>query len=68
MKQERLNMKQMQIEANRDLGDAEDNNSLLRAAGVKRIHDGWYTVIYSGVRLDSSAVIIAKRNKSGLIK
>jgi len=61
-------MKTTQIEANKDLNDSIQNNAILREAGVKRIHKGWYTVKYNGVRLDCSTVKSAKRNKHGLIK
>ena len=56
-------MKALQIEA-RESG----NNELLRLAGIKRIHPGWYTVKYSGVRLDSSTIAHAARNPKGGIK
>jgi len=56
-------MKTMQIEAGKF-----DNNELLRAAGVKRIFSGWYTVWYNGVALDSSTVTTARRNRLGKIK
>ena len=56
-------MKTMQIEAGKF-----DNNELLRAAGVKRIFIGWYTVWYNGVALDSSTVTTARRNRLGKIK
>lgn len=58
-------MKIEQIEANRSLGDAVNNNELLRAGGVKRIHAGWYSVRYNGVSLDCSTVKSAKRNFLG---
>ena len=45
-----------------------DNPSLLYAAGVKRIHAGWYTVTYRGVSLDRSTITSAKRNYKGLIQ
>jgi hypothetical protein len=45
-----------------------DNAELLKYAGVKRIHDGWYTVQYRGVKLDKSTICAAKRNKNGQIK
>ena len=40
------NMNTLQIQAH-----TFDNDDLLRAAGVKRIHPGWYTVQYRGVGL-----------------
>lgn len=55
-------MKALQIQAN-DF----NNNSLLRYAGVKKIHSGWYTVNYRGVSLDKSTICAAKRNKLGKI-
>lgn len=63
-----MSYKKIQIEANKDLGDAVKNNELLRACGVKRIHNGWYTVTFNGVRPDTSNVVSAKRNKKGEIK
>lgn len=56
-------MKTIQIEAN-----TSDNNEILKAAGVKRIHTGWYTVRYNGMYLDRSTVVGAKRNPKGEIK
>jgi hypothetical protein len=56
-------MKTIQIQAN-----DYDNNRLLRAAGIKRIFSGWYTVQYRGVSLDSSTIVSAKRNRNGLIR
>lgn len=56
-------MKTLQIESNKT-----DNNEIPRAAGVKKIHSGWYSVTYNGVRLDRSTVVSAKRNKKGQIK
>ena len=61
-------MKTIQIEANKNLGDSVANNDILRAAGVKKIHSGWYSVTYNGVSLDCSTVVSAKRNKNGEIK
>lgn len=58
-------MKTIQIEANVELGDATTNNEILRAAGVTKIHSGWYTVTYNGVTLDRSTVCSAKRNPKG---
>lgn len=45
-----------------------DNDDLLRAAGVKRIHPGWYTVQHRGVSLDQSTICSAKRNQKGEIR
>lgn len=45
-----------------------DNDDLLRAAGIKRIHPGWYTVQYRGVSLDQSTICSAKRNRKGEIR
>jgi hypothetical protein len=56
-------MKQIQIQAH-----DYDNNRLLRAAGVKRISQGWYTVEYRGVSLDASTIVSAKRNRKGAIR
>ena len=44
-----------------------DNNDLLRIVGIKRIHAGWYTVKYNGVKLDASTIVSAKRNRKGRI-
>ena len=57
----------IQIQSNKDLGDSVPNNDILRAAGVRRIHSGWYTVKYIGVQLDLSTVVSARRNKKGQI-
>ena len=54
-------MKTIQIEAD------EDTKALLKYAGVKRVHSGWYTVKYNGVALDLSTVKSAKRNPKGEI-
>ncbi len=62
------NMKTIQIEANKNLGDSVTNNEILKAAGVKRIHNGWYSVKHNGVQLDRSTVVSAKRNAKGGIK
>ena len=43
------------------------NIDLLRAAGVKRIHQGWYTVTYRGI-LDRSTICNARYNRKGEIK
>ena len=56
-------MKKIQIEATSGY-----NNEILRAAGVKRVRDGWYTVTYNGVTLDSSTAVSAKRNPRGNIQ
>jgi len=56
-------MKQIQIQAN-----DYDNNRLLRAAGVRRIFSGWYSVTYNGPKLDCSTVTSAKRNRKGAIR
>lgn len=53
----------LQIEAHES-----DNDDLLRAAGVRRIHHGWYTVQWRGVRLDRSTICSAVRNRGGRIK
>ena len=60
-------MKITQIEANVDLGDNTPNNEVLRAAGVRRIHNGWYTVLYHGPVLDQGTVCGARRNPRGEI-
>jgi len=56
-------MQTLQIEAGK-----MDNNALLRAAGVRRIHPGWFTVFYRGVALDQSTICHAQRNRKGAIK
>ena len=56
-------MNTLQIEAHK-----LDNDDLLRAAGIKRIHPGWYTVQYRGVSLDQSTICAAKRNRKGEIR
>lgn len=56
-------MKTIQLEAHKT-----DNNDLLRSAGVRRIHAGWYTVTYNGVSLDPSTVTGATRNPKGKVK
>ena len=61
-------MKTIQIEANKNLGDSVTNNDILRAAGVKKIHNGWYSVKYNGQCLDCSTASEAKRNAKGEIK
>jgi hypothetical protein len=61
-------MNTIQIKSNTDLNDGKPNNELLRAAGVKRIHPGWYTVEFRGGDLDRSTVCGAKRNLKGGIK
>jgi len=59
-------MKSIQIEA-RWFWDGENTSTILKAAGVKRVHAGWYTVKYNGVKLDASTIISAKRNRKGEI-
>lgn len=44
------------------------SHPLLRAAGVKRIHLGWYTVHYRGVTLDCSTICAAMFNPKGAIR
>ena len=56
-------MKTLQIQAN-----DYDNNRILKAVGIKRIHAGWYTVTYNGVNLDASTITGAKRNRNGFIR
>ena len=56
-------MNTLQIEAHK-----LDNDDLLRAAGTKRIHPGWYTVQHRGVSLDRSTICSAKRNRKGEIR
>lgn len=56
-------MKTIQLEAHKT-----DNDLLLRAAGVRRIHAGWYTVTYNGVDVDPSNVTGATRNPKGKVK
>ena len=60
-------MKTIQIESGVSFTNG-DNNELLRAAGVKRIFPGWYSVTYRGVIPDSSTVVSAVRNRGGKIK
>lgn len=45
-----------------------DNDDLLRAAGIKRIHPGWYTVQYRGPWLGRQSICSAKRNRKGMIR
>lgn len=45
-----------------------NNDDLLRAAGVKRIFPGWYSLRYRGVIPDCSTVVCAWRNRGGKIK
>ncbi len=61
-------MKTIQIEAGKNLNDSISNNDILRAAGVKKIHSGWYSVKYNGTSLDRSTVVSSKRNAKGEIK
>ena len=56
-------MKEIQIQAN-----DYNNNHILRAAGIRRIHSGWYTVQYRGISLDASTVCGARRNRKGEIR
>ena len=56
-------MKAIQIESGK-----ENNDEILRTAGVSRIHRGWYTVTYNGIVLDCSTVTSARRNRDGEIK
>lgn len=56
-------MNTLQIEAHKS-----DNDALLRAAGVKRIHKGWYTVQHRGVCLDRGTICAASRNRKGEIR
>lgn len=51
-----------------DKNQNSDEGALLRAAGLKRLHEGWYSVQYRGVKLDKSTICAAKRNKNGQIK
>lgn len=55
-------MKTMQLNAS-----TGDNSEILHAAGIKRIHSGWYTVTYRGPKLDRTTVTSAKRNPKGEI-
>lgn len=51
-------------------GDGDNDSDtveILRGAGVKRIHPGWYTVRYQGISLDPSTVRGARRNRRGQI-
>lgn len=61
-------MKIIQIELNPNYETWDEHRDILRAAGVQRIHRGWYTVLYNGVDLDASNVVQAKRNPKGEIK
>jgi len=56
-------MRTLQIESTTD-----ENRTILKAVGVRRIHPGWYAVQYRGPVLDSSTVCAAKRNLKGEIK
>lgn len=51
-----------------DKNQNSDEGALLCAAGLKRLHNGWYFVQYRGVSLDKSTICAAKRNKNGQIK
>ena len=61
------NIKTIQITSNTQYTNG-NNNDLLKAAGVKRIYPGWYTLQYRGVIPDSSTVTCAWRNRGGKIK
>lgn len=61
-------MKTIQIESNKNLGDSKGNNEIIRQGGVKRIHGGWYSIVYSGVDVNTAIIVSAKRNKKGLIR
>lgn len=47
--------------------NSRDNESrrLLKLANVKRIHNGWYTAQYNGIKLDGSTIASASYNKGG---
>lgn len=45
-----------------------DNKPLIRAAGVKRVRPGWYTVTYRGPMCDRTTVCAASYNPKGDIK
>lgn len=60
-------MKTIQIEAHAVYGDGYDADDVLRDAGVKRIHAGWYTVRYDGNALDRTTVRSARRNRKGCV-
>ena len=49
-------MQSIQIQSGPDI------NPLLRAAGVKRIHAGWYTVQFNGVLPDNSTEPLERIN------
>lgn len=55
-------MKTIQIEAHK-----QNHNALLKSAGVRRIHPGWYRVSYNGAMLDASTICSARRNHKGEI-
>lgn len=57
-----MNTRALQIDSS-----APDSLPILRAAGVRRIHPGWYTVHYRGPVLDRSTVCQATRNPKGRI-
>lgn len=61
-------MKTIQIEAHAVYGDSYTADEMLRDAGVKRIHPGWYTVFFRGVYPDSTTVCGARRNRKGEIR
>ena len=41
---------------------------MLNLVGIERIHNGWYTVKYNGIKLDKSTIFSAKYNKGGEIQ
>ena len=43
----------MQIEAG-----SFDNNAILKAGGVRRIHDGWYTCHFNGMYLEDRKSVV----------
>ncbi len=53
-------MKNILIQSNVQLGDSTSNNEILKAGGVKRIHDGWYRCFYNGVLLSRSTICKAE--------
>lgn len=60
-------LKTIQVQTNNKFGDLTINN-LLKSAGVKRIHNGWYSLWYDGMSPNYLNVVKAKRNPSGKIK
>ena len=63
MKTHTMKTHTMQIEAG-----SFDNNAILKAGGVKRIHDGWYTCHFNGMYLGCSTITSTKRNKKGELR